>query len=374
MGTLRVLILEDDEDIIDLLRSILEPVYECYTAANGLEGLRQAEHGQPDLIICDIMMPVIDGWEFMRRLRATPGVDGTPVIFLSALSAQTSIREGYKLGAALYLTKPIDPSRLRRNLELFIKDHAIHARAKRMRIEQLKPQAVEPDKKPIPDSKPMAAGPAGLAAAKGAPAKAPEPTQATGDQDKSKQGNHPAGMQAEKSPVRVRILVVEDDRDTCQMIQAGLVEKYDVVDAGDGIEAIERAVRTKPDLFIIDGMLPRMTGYQLTMMLKKNRDFYKSPIIFISGKATQRDQQYVKSLGIEQFLAKPFTMQQLTRMVHEAIAAPDFKIHGDRIDLKQISLERFQRVETHRASLPGNQTPTEIERRHLEGLLKKQLQ
>jgi CheY-like chemotaxis protein len=393
MGTLRVLILEDDEDIIELIRSILEPAYECYTAGNGMEGLQQAEEGQPDLIICDIMMPVMDGWEFVKRLRAIPGFERVPVIFLSALSAQASIREGYKLGAALYLTKPIDPARLRRNLDLFVKDHAIQARAKRMRIEQLKPYAVDLDKLLFSDLKSKTAPPAGTRAVTGTTAKAPskalegvparaadkvpakaaEPAPAPAAREKSKAINPLTGLKTEKSPVRVRIMIVEDDSDTSQMIHAGLVEQYEVLDAGDGIEAIERAVRYKPDLFIIDGMLPRMTGYQLTLMLKKNRDFYKSPIIFMSGKATQRDQQYVKSLGIGLFLAKPFTMPQLTQMVHEAIAAPDFKIHGERIDLKQIYLEQFQRVETHRASIPGNPTIAEIERRQLENLLKKQL-
>src|SRR5688572_7144752 len=109
MIAIRVLILEDDEDIIEPLPSVLEPHYECYTAGNGMEGLQQAAAGQPDLIICDIMMPVMDGWEFMRRLRLQSDFNNIPVIFLSALSKSDHIRDGYSLGAALYFTKPINP-------------------------------------------------------------------------------------------------------------------------------------------------------------------------------------------------------------------------------------------------------------------------
>ena len=68
---------------------------------------------------------------------------------------------------------------------------------------------------------------------------------------------------------------------------------------------LQRAVRYKPDLFIIDGMLPKMTGYQLVAMLKKNRTLLNAPIIFISGRASARDKQYVTKLGVQHFLAKP---------------------------------------------------------------------
>jgi CheY-like chemotaxis protein len=138
---LRILILEDDEDIVELIESILDRNYEFITAANGLEGLQVAEVGEPDLIICDVMMPVMNGWDFMKALREKPGFEKTPVIFLSALSAQDQIKKGYALGAGLFLTKPIDPARLKRNIELFVDDHGIVPRPKRKRVDQLRAQS-----------------------------------------------------------------------------------------------------------------------------------------------------------------------------------------------------------------------------------------
>ena len=361
MDPIRVLILEDDDDIIDLLRSILEPVFECFTASNGLEGLQQAIRGQPDLVICDIMMPVMDGRDFMRRMREIPTLSNVPVIFLSALSSRDQIRNGYELGAALYMTKPIDPVRFKRNLELFVADHNIVALPKKRRIVELSPMSL-PSRETPPEPKP------GISTEPPAPAQSPERPLF----DPRLVGMSKVDMKAPKL-ARPRILIVEDDNDTIQLIRNGLGEDFEVVEAGDGVSAIEQAVRYKPDLFIIDGMLPKMTGYQLATMLKKNREFYRSPIVFISGKATERDQQYVKRLGVPYFLAKPFTAGKILGIAREITSQPGFTIHQDRIALNQIYLEKFQHIETHRANRPA-MTLDQLERRKAENQLRRQLQ
>src|SRR5436853_3478281 len=130
METVRVLLVEDDPDILNLLQTALEPTFECLKAANGLEAVQMALAGEPDLIVSDIMMPAMDGHELIQRLRKDPVFSNIPVIFLSALGSPDHIRKGYNLGAALYLTKPIDPARFRRNVELFISDHGIQSRMK----------------------------------------------------------------------------------------------------------------------------------------------------------------------------------------------------------------------------------------------------
>ncbi|MCL5269309.1 MAG: response regulator [bacterium] len=362
MGAIRILILEDDNDIIDLIRSVLEGSggqYEFCQAGNGSEGLQVAIQAQPDLIICDIMMPVMDGREFVRRLRAMPEFIRIPVIFLSALGSREQITDGYQLGAALYLTKPIDGTRLRRNIELFIRDHEIKPRPKRFSLDQLPgaqvppPLAVlvsRPGVKPTAGEGPGEPPPAGGRKEVRPESKGEEPV----DDWVIKPHATPAGTPAGRArKPKIRVMVVEDDPDASEMIRIGLGDDYEVIETVDGISAIEQSVRYKPDVFIIDGILPRMTGYQLTMMLKKNRLFYRSPIIFISGKASDRDQQYVLRLGVSHFLAKPFTVKQLTAIMDRIVTAPNFEIHTDRIDSSQIFLEKFQQIETHRTSNPA---------------------
>lgn len=354
MGPMRILIIEDDVDIIDLMRSILEPQFECYTASNGMEGLQQAVRGEPDVVICDIMMPVMDGWEFIKRLRAMKGYEWMPVIILSALNSRDQIEHGYKLGAMLYVTKPIDPARFKRLLDLFIKDHNIETKPKRLSIERVRALSLFP----------QVGAPADPPPHKTAIPMPPPPNETPAPAAQRTAG---ASATPQKPGGAPRVLVVEDDADARQLVYTALKDDCEILEAGDGVTAIDYAVRYKPDLFIIDGMLPRLTGYQLTVMLKKNREFYRSPIVFISGKSTPRDREYVDKLGIVNFLAKPFSGIQIKRIVEDIIQSPDFTIRTDRVDSNQIQLEQFHQVETHRAKMPAMRMQT-IEKPPLDKL------
>lgn len=80
--------------------------HEIHVGRNGVEGLEKAGEIQPDLIITDIMMPEMDGWDFVRHIRATAGISMVPVIFLTALSNDDDRIQGFRLGADDYLAKP----------------------------------------------------------------------------------------------------------------------------------------------------------------------------------------------------------------------------------------------------------------------------
>ncbi|MFZ4620088.1 MAG: hybrid sensor histidine kinase/response regulator [Bacteroidota bacterium] len=106
----RVLFVDDTEDNLDLLEFALKkkPIT-MFRAASGKECLVVAEEQQPDMIVLDIQMPEMDGFETLRRLRANPVTSKIPVIFLTAIKRDPqSIAEGILLGAEEYLTKPID--------------------------------------------------------------------------------------------------------------------------------------------------------------------------------------------------------------------------------------------------------------------------
>lgn len=319
MPPIRILIIEDDADIADLLAATLEPTFECLRAVNGLEGLQLATAGQPDLIISDIMMPLMDGYEFISKLRNEPDFAKTPVVFLSALGTREQIREGYDLGAALYLTKPIDPMRMKRNVELFIDDHAIGSGSKRATVKKVEELFAK-----------------GLLGDPTAPAAPEESTPSA-----SKAG-------AGKGSARPRVLIVEDDQEGSDLIKGELEESFEVLQAADGIEAIERAVRYEPDLFIVDGMLPKMTGYQLVTMLRKNSVFRDHPIIMISAKASNRDRQYVLKLGVKYFLPKPFEMSDLVDMLGTITTDGEFEVKKNRISYQQIGLEGMRDFDVRR--------------------------
>ena len=107
-----VLIVEDDFDVIDYLRSTLQRYFVVHTAMDGVEALETLEHLHPDLIISDIMMPVMDGLELASRLRANEATKDTPIILLTALTSDDSKIKGVEKGADAYITKPFDPQLL----------------------------------------------------------------------------------------------------------------------------------------------------------------------------------------------------------------------------------------------------------------------
>ena len=105
-----VLIIDDNNGMRDYLRSILKDKYNVSEAADGKQGLEKACREVPKLVICDVMMPVMDGLEFTRQLKQNMATSHIPVILLTARSLSEQREEGYGTGADSYLTKPFSGS------------------------------------------------------------------------------------------------------------------------------------------------------------------------------------------------------------------------------------------------------------------------
>ncbi|MEM9485444.1 MAG: response regulator [Cyanobacteria bacterium P01_F01_bin.116] len=107
----KILVIEDEVEIRSNLLELLElEGYSVVGADNGVTGLLGAVEHNPDLIICDVMMPELDGYDVLRALRQDPKTLGIPFIFLTALANKGDIRQGMVLGADDYLTKPFTRS------------------------------------------------------------------------------------------------------------------------------------------------------------------------------------------------------------------------------------------------------------------------
>ena len=108
-----VLVADDDPVILRLIQVNLElEGYNVLTANNGQEAVDQAAAEHPDLVILDIMMPRLDGYQACEQLKKNGETQAIPVIFLSAKAQQSDIEKGKSFGVADYLTKPFDPSEL----------------------------------------------------------------------------------------------------------------------------------------------------------------------------------------------------------------------------------------------------------------------
>ncbi len=109
----RILVIEDEDEIKDSIIDILKSKgFTTAGASNGRIGLQVAEKFRPDLILCDVDMPELSGYDFLKELRQFPDFGNTPFIFLTALSSAKDFRKGMNLGADDYLTKPFQVSEL----------------------------------------------------------------------------------------------------------------------------------------------------------------------------------------------------------------------------------------------------------------------
>ena len=118
----RILVIEDEPmlqmDMVDMLGF---EDYEVLAASDGSMGLALAEESHPDLILCDIMMPVMNGYEFLEHIKSMPHLQAIPVVMLSAKADLVSIQKALDLGAAAYIKKPFDIAELLETVANFIK-------------------------------------------------------------------------------------------------------------------------------------------------------------------------------------------------------------------------------------------------------------
>jgi DNA-binding response OmpR family regulator len=109
----RILVIDDDAIFQKMIGHTLEPLgYELVYANDGLLGLTQANAIDPDMVICDVMMPVMDGYDVVRRLRRNSKFAQTPILMLTAQADLDEKLAGFEAGADDYMTKPFAPPEL----------------------------------------------------------------------------------------------------------------------------------------------------------------------------------------------------------------------------------------------------------------------
>jgi CheY-like chemotaxis protein len=106
----RVMAVDDDPVIRGLLEVNLEMEgHEVITAVDGQDALDKVRRDAPDLILLDVMMPNVNGWQVAEQLKGDPALRHIPVVFLSARAMEADVRKGTELGVDSYVTKPFDP-------------------------------------------------------------------------------------------------------------------------------------------------------------------------------------------------------------------------------------------------------------------------
>ena len=254
-----ILIVDDMSENLHALSSILRNQYAIVTALSGETALEIAEHKpQPGLILLDVKMPEMDGYEVLRRLKSNPQTADIPVIFVSAFSESANEAKGLKMGAADFISKPVNAEllhlRIRTQLEL-------------MRFRR-KPR-------PLPVGR---------------------------------SGNHKPHLS---------ILVVDDKPENIHELISVLSTEYRVIIATDGNNALDLVQSsTPPDLILLDIKMPGMDGFEVCRRIKATEGGNRIPVIFVSGLNATVEKVRGFSVGAADYITKPFDIDEVRARIH----------------------------------------------------------
>jgi DNA-binding response OmpR family regulator len=111
---------------------------------------------------------------------------------------------------------------------------------------------------------------------------------------------------------RARVLVVDDEADLVRVLEFGLKARgYEVISASDGQEGLKKARETKPDIILLDLMLPKLDGYKVCRLLKFDERFKHIPIIILSARTQEGDQTLAMEMGANRFITKPYDFSEV---------------------------------------------------------------
>ncbi|GJQ63276.1 MAG: DNA-binding response regulator [Melioribacteraceae bacterium] len=115
--------------------------------------------------------------------------------------------------------------------------------------------------------------------------------------------------------MKSKILLVDDEKDIVEFLQYNLIQEgFDVITAFDGVEALDK-VKEKPDLIILDVMMPKMDGYEVCSRLRENKDHENIPVIFLTAKSSEVDEIKGLDLGADDFIQKPVSPKKIVARV-----------------------------------------------------------
>ncbi len=270
-----VLVVEDTEVAALQIRTVLEEKgYGVIVASNGFQAMESIRTAVPKAVILDLMMPEMDGFQLLEKIRGAARTSDVPVLVLTAKDLNVEDRIRLKDGRVQQLVQKgsLDRDQLVACVDRLLADSAA-ANAPDVR---LGPAAVQP---PTPKAAPV--NPA---------VRLPGSEQAQG--------------------VRGPILVVEDHPDNLLTISAILEENgYDFVVAKDGQAGVVAAKEHTPSLILMDIQLPVMDGLEATRLIKTDPKLVHIPVVALTAKAMNGDREAILTAGCDDYMAKPLDPQ-----------------------------------------------------------------
>lgn len=306
----QVLIIEDSIlEAEQLTRYFAELGMQVSVQTQGDHALELARTLQPALIVLDLILPSMSGWEVLAQLKRDPLTQGIPVIVASAMHSPT---QAQALGASAYLVKPINRTQLEETVETLRGQGMTSSRALIVVSELLRPegQAAPPleqhlslDGQVTPTRSP--------ATTDAEPLPTPAVLPATPASFEESDG---ALQLAQSGRSRPLILIAEDNQANIDSIQDYLTYKgYDLLAAYDGQQALDLAQQTYPDLILMDIQMPQIDGLEAIQRFRQhpNPRLAAIPIIVLSALSMEADRERGLAVGANDYLSKPFRLRDL---------------------------------------------------------------
>lgn len=278
MKSQRILIIDDSPENIQVLMGLLKDEFKVIAATDGPKGIELAQKSpQPDLILLDIMMPEIDGYEVCRRLKVNEKTTHIPVIFVSAMSGAEDEFKGLKLGAVDYIKKPIIPeitkTRIRNHLKL---------KQCQDKLESLLQGKTQ---------------------------------RSTGfDENGGFLSSASEKVNFEARQEAIKVLLVEDNEINLEVMTSQLEHLgYKVTKANNGEEALRIWIEKKIDVILTDLDMPGVNGYELAERIRLNNA--NIPIVAITASESDLSKQKAVTLGFTDYILKPFSGERIAELI-----------------------------------------------------------
>ena len=274
----RVFVVDDIEQNVKLLEAKLtNEFYTVFTASSGIECLEKVKEIAPDIILLDVMMPEMDGFETCRRLRADPETSQIPVVMVTALSEVSDRVQGLTAGADDFITKPIDEVHLFARVKSLIR--------LKMMMDELKMR----------------------------------------DKTGAQLGIVEEKANKEEESITGSIMVVDDDIAQIKKTQEALTGSGHTAEAVDAANAVSTATEKDFDLIIISASVEDDTGIRLGMQIKSQEKNRHTPVMIMVEE--EEKPQLFKALeaGIDDYVMLPIEVNELLARVKTQIRRKKFQ-------------------------------------------------
>lgn len=294
MSNKKILVADNDiHNIQPALKKLREKKYDIINAYDGIQVVKLAHAHNPDLIILSANMPG-GGLSIFENLKFSIETALIPIILLTDVIDEKVKKELIKKGAHEVISKPIDDEELVSKVQGILGDEEEAKGSPPPKISSRPPAEEEQYSKDI---------------------------KSLYEVIKSQAQTSAPGLLKRIKRDQKMILVVDDEPDVNSLLALLLKSQgYQVITAIDGQQGLEKARKEKPDLIILDIMLPKLDGYRVARMLKFDEHYKHIPIIMLTAKIQDKDKETGLEMGADAYLTKPFDTEDILDKVKNSLA------------------------------------------------------